>query len=306
MMLNLNYDGMGDTLKISGTIRDLRIISTFRERKMAFAILSDDERDCHCTFPPKIWAKICPYVEEGKKCSFIASESVNDDKKQFIVTNIDMLYDFMDTKNKTKYINIDGVIYSKDKTVLVGIEESTYNLNVLNVIDGVTMINPRVCVGWMNLETVILPNTLNSIEEGAFGDCRNLKNINLPNSLKKIGNYVFNFCESLSQIQLPESLTEIGDAAFMDCRSLEFLKIPKSVTSISRNLIFNCYSLNEIYIPASITEFDKECFVYSYLKEVKIYGGELSKSAKISLKAAIKKASEDSETIKVIQHENEP
>ena len=50
----------------------------------------------------------------------------------------------MDSKNKTKYINIDGVIYSKDKTVLVGIEESTYNLNVLNVIDGVTMINPRV------------------------------------------------------------------------------------------------------------------------------------------------------------------
>ena len=90
MMLNHNYDGMDDTVKISGTIRDLRIISTFRERKMAFAILRDDERDCNCTFFPKIWAKISPYVEEGKNCSFITSVSVNYDKKQFIVSDIDM------------------------------------------------------------------------------------------------------------------------------------------------------------------------------------------------------------------------
>ena len=65
-----------------------------------------------------------------------------------------------------------------------------------------------------NLETVILPDGLQTIEKYTFEGCKLLKSINIPNSLKKIGERAFWHCESLKNVTLPQGLLHIGPRAF--------------------------------------------------------------------------------------------
>ena len=62
-----------------------------------------------------------------------------------------------------------------------------------------------------------IPNTVISIENGAFFYCKSLKSIYIPDSVTSIGNRAFYGCENLSSIHIPDSVTSIGDEAFRSC-----------------------------------------------------------------------------------------
>ena len=62
-----------------------------------------------------------------------------------------------------------------------------------------------------------IPNTVTSIENGAFFYCKSLKSIYIPDSVTSIGNRAFYGCENLSSIHIPDSVTSIGDEAFRCC-----------------------------------------------------------------------------------------
>lgn len=70
--------------------------------------------------------------------------------------------------------------------------------------------------GTTELEKVTLPNTIITILDKAFYNCRNLTNINLPNSLKQIGERAFENC-ALKSIDIPNSVTIISEGAFLGC-----------------------------------------------------------------------------------------
>ena len=67
----------------------------------------------------------------------------------------------------------------------------------------------------INLTSVVIPNTVKRIGDGAFGGT-GLTSIELPSSLTYLGRYAFNGCENLSSVTLPttNTLTEIGYGAF--------------------------------------------------------------------------------------------
>ncbi len=67
--------------------------------------------------------------------------------------------------------------------------------------------------GCSSLSEVLLPDTLYSIEGGAFYNCKSLKEITLPESLEYVGQYAF-MDTGLTSIEIPESVTEIGYCAF--------------------------------------------------------------------------------------------
>ena len=56
--------------------------------------------------------------------------------------------------------------------------------------------------------------------------------IKLPDSIVSIGNNSFKDCRGLTSVTIPNSVTSIGDFAFLDCRGLTSVTIPNSVTSI--------------------------------------------------------------------------
>ncbi len=68
--------------------------------------------------------------------------------------------------------------------------------------------------GCQNLAQIILPDSLQIIEEEAFYNCENLKSIKLPAGLTKIGYKAFNGT-NITSFELHAGLTEIGAGAFI-------------------------------------------------------------------------------------------
>ena len=82
-----------------------------------------------------------------------------------------------------------------------------------------------------NIETVVVAEGIEVIEEHAFSNCNNLKTVVLPKSLKKIEAYAFSDCPKLKKIILPENLETIEDHSFFNC-GLKKVYIPASVKEI--------------------------------------------------------------------------
>lgn len=78
-----------------------------------------------------------------------------------------------------------------------------------------------------NPRTIIVPEGVTTIEDGAFVNCNNLRNITLPKTLKYIGSKAFDLCFKLARIKLPKGLEYIGWDAFSCCGSESFtISIP--------------------------------------------------------------------------------
>lgn len=80
--------------------------------------------------------------------------------------------------------------------------------------------------------SIIIPETVISIGERAFEDCRNLTSIVIPEGVTSISDGTFYGCESLTSIIIPDTVSSIGDDVFHDCEKLETVTIPNSVTLI--------------------------------------------------------------------------
>ncbi len=99
-----------------------------------------------------------------------------------------------------------------------------------------------------------IPDSVTSIGEAAFKDCKSLTYIEIPDSVTSIGKYAFDGCESLTSITIPDSVTSIGGYAFDGCESLTCIIIPDSVTSIGLFAFYYCDKLEYVHIPSSVTE----------------------------------------------------
>ena len=95
--------------------------------------------------------------------------------------------------------------------------------------------------------TTIIPDSVTSIGNGAFGGCFSLSTIMIPDRVTSIGDGAFYGCDSLSSIVIPDSVTSIGNSSFSYCTSLRSIVIPDSVTSIGTHAFKECYSLSDVY-----------------------------------------------------------
>jgi hypothetical protein len=108
--------------------------------------------------------------------------------------------------------------------------------------------------------SVVIPNSVTSIERYAFANCNSLTSITIPNSVTSIGFGAFADCTSLIAITIPTSVTSISDQAFISCRSLANITIPNSVTSIGSSAFYGCTALANITIPNSVTSIGGQAF----------------------------------------------
>ncbi len=112
-------------------------------------------------------------------------------------------------------------------------------------------------VGFQN---TIIPNSVTSIGNYAFYNCRGLTSITIPNSVTSIGNFAFNYCRGLTSITIPNSVTSIGDYTFSLCTGLTSVTIPNSVTSIGYDAFGNCTGLTSVTIGNSVTSIGGSAF----------------------------------------------
>ena len=117
-----------------------------------------------------------------------------------------------------------------------------------------------------NDESVVIPETVNynnrtytvtMIGDGdstsSYGSCSfssKLKSILLPNSIVTINNYCFSKCYSLTEINIPNSVTAIGNVAFQYC-GLTSLVIPESIKKIGNGAFYGNSHLMEVFFSGS-------------------------------------------------------
>lgn len=98
------------------------------------------------------------------------------------------------------------------------------------------------------IETVELPETIESIGESAFGWCTGLKSINIPNQVKVLPTGVFELCIELDSVNIPSQVTSIGYKAFFNCSKLKSATIPGTCTSIGDDAFTWCHKLEELIL----------------------------------------------------------
>lgn len=71
------------------------------------------------------------------------------------------------------------------------------------------------------LESIVLPDTLETIDDAVFANCKKLKRISLGKSLRRVSHRAFAGCVQLQSIVFPNTLTELGAEVFLNCVSLK-------------------------------------------------------------------------------------
>lgn len=147
-----------------------------------------------------------------------------------------------------------------------------------------------------NIETVIIPDTVQSIGDRLFDGCSRLKNVRLSTAITDIPRYTFSECKSLESFIIPTHITNIEEQAFSNsglksinipdmvtflsakeyssstkktevsgnifwgCKNLETVRLPASMTTIGSGMFSGCESLRSITLPKGITEIGESAF----------------------------------------------
>jgi len=149
------------------------------------------------------------------------------------------------------------------------------------------------CTG---LQSVTLPQNMQSIPDLFLERCSSLTKIRIPKSVKKIGRKAFSGCTGLRSLDLPNTVNTISSFAWSGCDSLECVTIRSDRNSpdmtIGHGIFINCSSLTTIrvypwlwsklfasmndhpeFIFAFFQQYHKHILNFGRKKEKKISGG---------------------------------
>lgn len=158
--------------------------------------------------------------------------------------------------NNLKYYSKDGLLIDKQSKTLVW----AYKGSEIPADGSIERIGICAFNGRTDLKSIVIPDSVVAIENGAFEKCDNLEEISLPNSITELSRILFYGCKNLRKVGLPTSLKKIGPNAFDGCESLEAFVIPNQVESIGESAFYGCTSLKEIVIPDSVVEIGEYAF----------------------------------------------
>ena len=192
------------------------------------------------------------------------------------------------------YAGNDGVLFSKDGTVLVCYPSG--KAGVYDVPEGVREIGPHAFSGCAGLTTLDIPDGVTGVGYGAFSGCSGLvtlyvppwwrgsgklTNAGVPSGCRVVYGHpafvggvewiyaasngeatVIDVLASGGSVSVPAVLggcpvTAIGTQAFCNCPSLARVAIPDSVTVIGSGAFSGCNGLVELYVPTWWRGIDK-------------------------------------------------
>lgn len=196
----------------------------------------------------------CPTDGQGK---YLMPDTVNKIGKYAFFANYNLNSIAVDAKNKS-FSSRDGVLYSKDNTVLVQCPIGRQGRFI--VAKNTTKIDPSAFAYCFNLSEIVLPEGLIGIGEFAFGACQALQKINLPKSITEIGKEAFMYCYKLSAISVPDRVKAIQESTFYQCQSLATVNLGKGITAIGRYAFGECSSLKTLKLSPQIEEIGVAAF----------------------------------------------
>ena len=130
--------------------------------------------------------------------------------------------------NNPYFKSLDGIMYSKDNTTLIGYPNA--RADHYDIPEGVTTIANDAFNGCTSVENVTFPSSLNTIESSVF-ESSGITSIDIPSSLTAVPYHFAAYCSNLAHVTIPESITMIDEQAFIGT-ALEEVTIPASINSI--------------------------------------------------------------------------
>ena len=80
----------------------------------------------------------------------------------------------------------------------------------ITIPDNVTSIG-MFCFAWDTaLESIVIPGSIKTIEQGMFRDCSALKSVTLSEGITRLDSTPFMWCTSLKSIVIPHSVNKLG------------------------------------------------------------------------------------------------
>ena len=144
-------------------------------------------------------------------------------------------------------LNIRGVLNDVDFLFIYRMMPKLRYLNIAEV--NITALPTQAFYKSTNVENLILPNTLTTIGEEMFYHSA-LKTIVIPESVETIERAAFCGCENLSSFEIPARVKTIEEEVFCYCRSLTSIEIPANVKTIGNNVFSLCKSLKTVDMSA--------------------------------------------------------
>ena len=148
-------------------------------------------------------------------------------------------------ESNPNYRSIDGVVFSKDLSMLVAFPSAFSDKHY--VVPKTTKIIGFGAFMGSNIESVDLPDGLTSIGEWAFqSSC--IRRLDMPNTVASVGELAFRFCQNLEEVRLSARLSSLPRQLFSCRPKLKDLGVPPNVNTISYSAIASCDGLENLYL----------------------------------------------------------
>ena len=201
----------------------------------------------------------CGYMEQaviGDNVSFVEG---------FAFFSCSKLKKFIVSEQNKNYSSEDGILVSKDKTILVNYPngKSTFSIPA-----SIKVIGKEAFAG-CDLREITIPENVDSIGPEAFSNCSNLKSVIFPENLKIIADRAFQYNYAIDSIVIPDNVVSIGAYAFSSCSRLDYLIIGKNVKEIGicafegsyMKLVFNKNPIPQIVEDIGMLDYHTSVFV---------------------------------------------
>lgn len=168
----------------------------------------------------------------------------------------------------------DGIIYDLSKTILYSYPASRTDA-AFEIPATVTTVAAGAFAG-SQLQTVVFPQRLQTIEPYTFADCKKLTSVTIEQGITAIGDGAFRGCSALNNVTVPASAVNLGDYAFADCSVLSNFTFAGSNTYyIGTHFFENCISMTKLTLPAKFSLTEEDADQYGLLMS----SGKLNSSA---------------------------
>lgn len=111
------------------------------------------------------------------------------------------------------------VTYNNRKYNVTAITGVNYGVTAVEIPEGVTSIGTAFRQK-LSLTSIVIPSSVQRIENDAFNSCTSLISVTLPEGLSYIGDYAFRNCIALPNITIPSTITSMGKKSFINCKNL--------------------------------------------------------------------------------------
>lgn len=234
-----NATNTNEDIRFTHTIKQGEVLKKESETKFTFKIVFDERATTLPTNsdPIEVTMKL-DYLQNTGNSLYVPTNITTDNTCfSYNASGVITKYDYSCGNEVSIPESIDGVNIKSIANDAFVASDNTRPLQSINM-ENASYLTTFSFSDFTNLKHATLPKTLVEIPQAAFFNCP-LTTINLPDTVEKIDNYAFGGTSLSGSLYLPNSLKTIGISAFEGLKLTGTLTIPDSVTTISSEAFYN-------------------------------------------------------------------